>query len=69
MNDGLFGLSATYVLVGRLNLRVDVPEDLGDAVVHLMRDVQALLRHCEAGDLLVQVGVVDGDPCLQREPL
>lgn len=69
----MHGLLAAEVSDRRLRLRVDVAEDLGDAVVGLVGHVQALARDGQIGSLMVQIGVINGDrsrrgEALQRSP-
>ncbi len=53
----------------RLRLGVDVGQDLGHAVVHLAGDAHPLLGDRQRAQLLVQMGVVDGDRGGGGEPL
>ena len=62
-------LAVTDVFGSRLNFRVDVAEDLGDAVVHFVCDAQPFLCHRQRSELLMQMRVVDGDRRLHGEAL
>jgi len=69
LHQSFLRLPLAQVFDRGLDLRIHISENLGDAVVHLVGDVQPLLGDRKIGDLAMQMGVVDGDGGLHGEAL